>query len=158
MFFVVVLFFFAEAYGSSWARGRNGATAIAPPDLSCMYATDTTSLQQHRILNPLWEARDQTCILTNTMSVLNPLSHNGNFRGGPHFQSSHLPMCRVQFNSWVTTALLGRKNICTLSKVFPGKEEWQCNLKVSLVVQEFSSLHAKTPEGPYLSANIFLAF
>ena len=37
------------------------------------------SLQQHQILNPLSEARDQTLILTETSKVLNLLSHNGNF-------------------------------------------------------------------------------
>ena len=33
--------------------------------------------QQHGILNPLNEARDQTCILMDTSQVLNPLSHHG---------------------------------------------------------------------------------
>ena len=59
------------AYGSSQARGRIGlhllaystATATLHPrhvcDLPC-------SSQQYRILNPLSEARDQTCILTDT--------------------------------------------------------------------------------------------
>ena len=36
------------------------------------------SLWPHQILNPRCEARDQTRILTDTVSVLNPLSHNGN--------------------------------------------------------------------------------
>ena len=36
------------------------------------------SLWQHRILNPLGKARDQTHILMDTSQVLNPLSHNGN--------------------------------------------------------------------------------
>ena len=33
---------------------------------------------QHRILNPLREARDQTHVLMDTCEVLNPLSHKGN--------------------------------------------------------------------------------
>ena len=36
------------------------------------------SSQQCQIPNPLKEARDQTCILTDTYKVLNPLSHGGN--------------------------------------------------------------------------------
>ena len=36
------------------------------------------SLQQHQILNPLSEAKDQNIILMDTSQVLNPLSHNGN--------------------------------------------------------------------------------
>ena len=51
------------------------ATAI--PDLSCTCHLHL-SLQQCQILNPLNEARDQTCILMDTRQFLNPLSHNGN--------------------------------------------------------------------------------
>ena len=36
------------------------------------------SLQQHRVLNPLSKARDQTRILIDTSWVLNALSHNKN--------------------------------------------------------------------------------
>ena len=36
------------------------------------------SSQQCQIPNPLKEPRDQTCILTDTYKVLNPLSHGGN--------------------------------------------------------------------------------
>ena len=46
-------------------------TAAAMPD-------PNRSLRQHRILNPLIKARDQTCILKDTSQVLNALSHNGN--------------------------------------------------------------------------------
>ena len=39
----------------------------------------TPQPQQHQILNPLSEARDQTHILTDTMCwILNLLSHKGN--------------------------------------------------------------------------------
>ena len=56
------------AYGSSRARGWIGASA----------ATLHQSLWQHQILNPLNEARDQTCILMKTMLGPNLPSHNGN--------------------------------------------------------------------------------
>ena len=41
--------------------------AMATPDLSCMYKLHC-NLGQHRILNPLSKARDQTHNLTETMS------------------------------------------------------------------------------------------
>ena len=47
------------AYGGSQARGPNGATARATPDLSCVYDLQHSS-QQRQILNPLGEARDRT--------------------------------------------------------------------------------------------------
>ena len=44
--------------------------------------------QQHKILNPLSEARDGACILMDTSQVLNPRSHTGNsyiiFKIGNH--------------------------------------------------------------------------
>ena len=68
---------------SSQARGQIGAAAVAyttaigtlDPSLLCDLCC---SMQQHQILNPLSKARDQTCILTETVSVLNPLGHRGN--------------------------------------------------------------------------------
>ena len=42
------------------------------------------SLWQSRILNPLREARDQTCIPTEAMSVLNLLSHNRSWQSREH--------------------------------------------------------------------------
>ena len=42
------------------------ATAVTMPDLSCICHL-YCSLQQYQILNPLSEARDQTCILMDTM-------------------------------------------------------------------------------------------
>ena len=51
------------------------ATAMPDPRGICnLYH----SSWQHRILNPLSEARDRTRILMDTSEVLNPLSHNGN--------------------------------------------------------------------------------
>ena len=56
---------------------RHMATATWDPSRVCNLHPQAC-LQQHRILNLLGEARDRTCILTNTIQVLNPLSHNGN--------------------------------------------------------------------------------
>ena len=68
------------AYEGSQARGPIGTVAI---DLchshskSCVYNLHHSSWQ-HQILNPLSRARDGTQILTDTMSVLKPLSHHRN--------------------------------------------------------------------------------
>ena len=53
------------------------ATATATPDprLTCDLHH---SSWQRQILNPLSEARDETCFLMDTSQVLNSLSHNGN--------------------------------------------------------------------------------
>ena len=71
-FFLFFLFMAAPvAYGNSWARGQMGATAeaTATATLHLRGIYDLYySLQQRQILNPLSEARDQTCILTETMS------------------------------------------------------------------------------------------
>ena len=56
------------AYGGSQARGPNGATVRATPDLSCVYDLHHSS-QQRQILNPLGEARDRTHNLTVTCQV-----------------------------------------------------------------------------------------
>jgi len=71
-FFFLFLFTATLAiYGSPWTRGQMGAvvvayaTATATPDLSCVCQL-YCGLQQHHILNPLSEARDPTCILTET--------------------------------------------------------------------------------------------
>ena len=50
-------------------------TAMPDPSLDCNLHH---SSGQRRILNPLSEGRDQTCILMDTSQILNPLSHSGN--------------------------------------------------------------------------------
>ena len=50
------------------------ATATAMLELSCICHLHCSS-PQHWIRNPLSEARDQTCILTDTSQFLIPLSH-----------------------------------------------------------------------------------
>ena len=71
-FFVLFCLLFSAApaaYGSSQARGWMGAAAawIDMQDLSCICHLHH-SIQQCWTLNPLSEARDQTHILTETMS------------------------------------------------------------------------------------------
>ena len=53
------------------------ATATATQDPSHICDLHHSS-QQHWILNPLSEARDQTCILTDPSQVRSLLSHKGN--------------------------------------------------------------------------------
>ena len=76
-----------ESYGNSKARGWIRAIAevcaIAKAMLDLSHICNLCcSLWQRWILNPMSEAKDQTCILTETAvgtsQVLNPLSHNGN--------------------------------------------------------------------------------
>ena len=70
-------------------------TATATQDLSCICDLHHSS-QQHWILNPLCEARDQTHILMDTSQALNPLSHKGNSSSVPlsagcrNFPGTHL--------------------------------------------------------------------
>ena len=52
-------------------------TAVAMQDPSCICNLHCRS-QQCLILNPLSEAKDQTCMLMDTSWGFNPLSHNGN--------------------------------------------------------------------------------
>ena len=54
------------------------ATAIATQDPSHVCSLLHGS-RQRWILNPLSEARDQTCILMDTSRILNPLSHTVRF-------------------------------------------------------------------------------
>ena len=53
------------------------ATATAMPDPSLVYDLHQ-SWRQHRILNPLNKARDQTHILMDTSQISFLLRHNGN--------------------------------------------------------------------------------
>ena len=71
------------------------STATATQDLSCIWDLHHSS-QQCRILNPLSEAGDQTCILMDTSQVLNPLSHNGNSLSPLSFNSFGSPSCNSQ--------------------------------------------------------------
>ena len=76
-----------EAYGGSRARGPIGAAAAdlhhshSNADLSHICDLHCSSWQCW-ILNPLSKGRDQTCILRDTMSVPNLLSHSGNSSDG----------------------------------------------------------------------------
>ena len=82
--FSLSLFFFfffksaSAAYGSSWARNQIGATVVActtsaTATLGLSHILDRFhSLQQCQIFNPLNEARDQTCILTDTLLSFQP--------------------------------------------------------------------------------------
>ena len=86
--FILFYFIFTApptTYGYSWARVESYlqlkacTIALAIPDLSYTYNLHHTS-RQGQIPYPLSEAKDQTGILMDTMSGLNPLSHNGNSR------------------------------------------------------------------------------
>ena len=65
------------AYGSpelegGWELQAYGTVAVMPetamPAASLWHGNSICDLQQHRIFNPVSEARDQTHILTDTMS------------------------------------------------------------------------------------------
>ena len=75
-----------RAYRSSRARGRIGAAAASLPHShsrarsearSELHLQATPQLTEHRVFNPLSEARDRTPVLTDISWVRNPLSHNG---------------------------------------------------------------------------------
>ena len=84
-FFFCFIWATLTPYRSSQARGWIGAAAAnltaatAKPDLSHI-CNLSCSLWQPLILKTLREARDQTCILMDISQVINPLSHNGNFK------------------------------------------------------------------------------
>lgn len=72
-------FFFLQPH--SWhmevpSLGDESATAMPDPSPTC---DPHHSSWQRRMLNPLSEARDQTCVFMDTSRVLNLLSHNRNY-------------------------------------------------------------------------------
>ena len=79
------------------------ATTKATPDLSHI-CNLCLRMWQHRIPNPLCEARDGTCILTVTSWVLNPLSHKRNAYISFSFFFSFLfllfKVTRAAYGSW----------------------------------------------------------
>ena len=103
------------------------ATAIPDPSPICNLYHNSG---QCRILNPLSEARDQTCLLMGTSRVLNPLSHNGNSYMtfyllfvycllGPHLQHMEVPRLGValelQLPAYTSvTAVPDLSSICNL--------------------------------------------
>ena len=132
VFFSFFFFFRAipAVYGSSWAKGRIRAAAaglaraIATRDPSLTYDLHY-SLQQWQLLNPLSEARDQTCILMNTSRFCNLLSHNGNSQQSfishvwcENFLNYHYQICTEHF-LWTSRFLLGN--------VRKGNEEYSCD-------------------------------
>ena len=94
------------AYGSSQAKDRIKAAAAS------LYH----SLQQHRILNPLIEAKDWTpiLILTDTTWVLNLLTHSGDslIRG--------LILLWLSFCSWVLLISRASDPMVCVYPVFKG--------------------------------------
>ena len=85
-FFCFLLYFFRvvpAAYGSSQVRVRLKVQLLAYTIPTAMQDSSHVCDLQHTswqpwVLNPLSEARDQTCILMDTSQGHNPLSHNGN--------------------------------------------------------------------------------
>ena len=84
------------AYRSSQGRHQIGATAAG----LCYSHSNTRSrcicdlccsLRQGRILNPLSEARDPTCILMDTSQILNPLSHKGDSHCLNNLKNPYIP-------------------------------------------------------------------
>ena len=71
-------------------------TAMAARDPSRICDLHHSS-QQHRILNPLSEARDRTHVLMDASWVLNPVSHNGNS------PSSGLSLCKSDLENVILT-------------------------------------------------------
>ena len=107
-FFLCLLFRAASAaYESSQASSQIGAAAgrlscsswpmlqPQPCSIRAPICNLHHSSQQHRILNPLSKARNQTCILMDISWVLNPLSHN---RLGTRFSSRYLHWDRKNYN------------------------------------------------------------
>ena len=71
------------AYGSSQARGRIGATGLHHSHSNARsepHLQSNHSSQQHQILNPLSEARDQACVLMDASQVRFPWATTGPLR------------------------------------------------------------------------------
>ena len=71
--------FIADAWIILWLSAYTTATATATQSLSNICDLHHSS-GQHRILNPLSEARDQTHMLMDPSRVHQPLSYKGNSR------------------------------------------------------------------------------
>ena len=82
------------------------ATAAAMPDLSCACDPDHSS-RQHRILNPLYEAMDQTSIFMDTSWILNLLSHNGNSSLWKRAYSAMLSLWLRMEGGWGRQVMVG---------------------------------------------------
>jgi len=124
LFFVLFLFFVfflidaSAAYRNSQARVKSelqlpAYTATIAAHLQSLLWDLLHSLWQCQILNPLGEARDQTCILMDTSQVLNQVSHNGN---------SCFSVMKAEFSScnYLQNSLQNLK--CLLSR--PVRKSW----------------------------------
>ena len=93
-----------SAYGSSKARSQIGAaaetyaTATATPDVNHIWDL-CCSLGQSWILNPLSQARDQTHILTETMSIRSTTYNTGvaQLPTTSSFSHTHNVVCALKF-------------------------------------------------------------
>ena len=90
-------------------------TATATWDPSCICDLQHSS-GQHRIPNPLSEARDQTHILIGTIGVHNPLSYNGNSSSHP-FLTQIWKLWRLSLSPGVNSNLILLTGIWFLSLV-----------------------------------------
>ena len=93
LLYFIIFYGHTVAYGRSQVWGQIWAVAASlhyshSNTGSEPHLWPTPQLMQSQILNPLSEARDQTCILVDTSQVLNPLSHDRNSRCRNLFQVS----------------------------------------------------------------------
>ena len=96
------------AYGSFQARSQIGTTAAGSTTAPATWDLSRTCNLHHNSLNPLREAREQTCIFTGTTRVRNPLSHNRNSS-----KSTFLLKCLVNNNHARRVAKVGSQNMST---------------------------------------------
>ena len=92
------------------------ATAMATPDLSSIFNL-CRSLQQHRILNPLSETRDRTCILTMLGHYVGFLTHWAT-RGTPCNMFLIFPLLSVPGGTILVTPCLENNFLTCLLPVF----------------------------------------